>query len=360
MVRMPQLGRAVYATLGLAILVLVLTYGGMAIWPRVAEYRQMRELDRRWHDPSLSPAARSKAAEMLAEFGPEAAPFLLAAARDADGLVRVKAYSFLAGLDPIPEEVVQICLAALQREQEPRARATAAESLGSSAYLLRESRPDWRQVIIESLVVAGRDRSPMVRHAVLRAMVGANAVTVDPSPWLEDPNRSVRLAAAEAIIRLTPANKGRMVPMLQAMILEGDPARTVDMGRLLGMLYRADSSACRDLVPTFIAWLRHEDADARARVIGWLMQMGPMAQDAIPALEAMLDRGPPADRARVAFAIVIIDPAACDRAAVKLLALLRDTRIDPRERIQALGPLGVVLNQSRVPAGSATMSTGPC
>jgi hypothetical protein len=350
MMRMPQLGRAVYATLGLAILVLVLTYGSMAIWPRIAEYRQMRELDRRWHDRSLSAAARGKAAEMLAEFGPEAGPFLLAAARDPEDLVRQKAYSFLAGIDPIPEEAVQICLAALQQEREPRTRATAAEALGAVAYLWRESRHDRRRSIIESLVVAGRDPSPIVRCAVMRAMVGANAVTVDPSPWLDDTNRSVRLAAADAIIRLTPTNKGRVVPILQAMILQADPARTADIERPLGLLFRADPSACQNLMPTFISWLHHEDAQVRTRVIGWLLQMGPLAQDAIPALDALLDRGPPAARARVAIAIVVIDPTACEQAAVNLLAMLRNAEIDPRERLQALSPLSMMLNQSRVPA----------
>ncbi len=83
--------RAVYATLGLAILVLVVTYGGM---DDLAARRGVPA------DAGAGPAlARSepvgrraaKAAEMLAEFGPEAAPFLLAAAHDADGLVREQA-----------------------------------------------------------------------------------------------------------------------------------------------------------------------------------------------------------------------------------------------------------------------------
>jgi HEAT repeat protein len=350
MMRMPQLGRAVYATLGLAITVLVLTYGTMAIWPRVAEYQQMRELDRRWHDRSLSPRARNKAAEMLAEFGPEAGPFLLAAARDADELVRQKAYSFLAGIDPLPEEAVQICLAALTQEPEPRVRATAAESLGAAAYLLRESRRDRRRSIIESLEAAGRDRSPIVRYAVIRAMIGADAVTVDPSPWLDDSSRAVRLAAAEAILRLAPTNKGRVVPMLQAMIVQADPARTVDLERLLVLLFRADPSACRGLVPTLMSWLHHEDPQVRTRVMGWLVHLRPMAQDAIPALEELLRRGSPADRARAAFAIIVIDPTACEKAALDLLTLLRDVGIDPRERIQALSPLGALLNQPKVPA----------
>src|SRR5262249_44371294 len=74
-----------------------------------------------------------------------------------------------------------------------------------------------------------------------------------------------------------------------------------------------------------------------------------IAHDAIPTLEALLDRGEPADRARVAFAIVVIDPEACERAATNLLAMLRDAAIDPRDRIQALSPLSVMLKQSKVP-----------
>jgi hypothetical protein len=349
MVRMPQLGRAVYATLVLAILILVITYGGMEIWPRVESYWRMRALDRRWHDPSLSAAARAKAAEMLAEFGPDAVPYLLAAARDADVGVRQKAYAYLSGIEPIPDEAVPICLAALKEDRAPRARAAAAESLGSMAYILRERRVDQRRIIIASLVEAGRDDSPIVRLAAVRAMIGANAVSVDPGPWLEDSDRLVRLAAAEAIFWLDPANKGRMVPTLQAMILQADPARSGDVLRPLGLLLRVDRSACRVLVPSFASWLRHEDAHVRNRAVGWLAELGPVARDAVPALEAILGLGPAAERSRVAFAIVIIDPAACDRAAASLLALLRDAAIPPQERIHALHPLGAMLNRSGVP-----------
>jgi HEAT repeat protein len=350
MMRMPRLGRGVYATLGLAILVLTITYGGMALWPRIEAYRTMRALDRRWHDASLSVAERAKAVEMLAEFGPDAAPYLLAAARDADGRVRERAYAYLAGLEPMPEEAVRICLAALKEDREPRARASAVESLGAVAYLSRKGRLDRRRLIFDALVVAGRDESPIVRHAVIRAMINADAVELDPGPWLEDSDRSVRLAAAEAILWLDPTNKGRMVPMLQAMILQANPARPVAVGRPLALLLRVDRSACRGLVPTFVTWLRHEDPDIRGRVVGWLLQLGPLARDAIPALEALLDRGRPADRAVAAMAIVVIDPAACERASACLLALLGDAGVHPRDRIRALHPLNVVLNHPGVPA----------
>jgi hypothetical protein len=350
MVRMPRLGRPVYVTLGLAILVLVVTYGGMALWSRIEEYRRMRALDRMWRDRSLSVAARAKAAEMLAEFGPEAAPYLLEAARDPDGRVREKAYTYLAGLEPIPEEALVLCLTALKEDREPRARASAAVSLGSAAYAAQEGRLDRRRLIIDSLIEAGRDESPIVRHAVVRAMIGANAVDVDPSPWLMDSDRSVRLVAAEAILWLDPAHKKRMVPMLQAMILQAGPDRPGDVVRPLHLLYRADPSACRGLVPTFVSWLRHEDPDARGRVVVWLSLLGPLARDAIPALDAMLDRGRPADRARAASAIINIDPAGCDRAAACLLALLGDAAVHPRDRVLALNPFDMMFRHALVPA----------
>jgi hypothetical protein len=123
MVRVPQLGRAVYVILALAVLILVITYGGMELWPRLEAYQTMRSLDRQWRDARLTASARRKAADMLAEFGPDAAPFLLTAARDEDSRVRERAFAYLAGLDPIPDEAVQICMTALKEDREPTARA---------------------------------------------------------------------------------------------------------------------------------------------------------------------------------------------------------------------------------------------
>ncbi len=119
MVQGPRMGRVVYMILVLAILVVLSTYGAMELWPRVESYRAMRALNRRWHDASLSSSARSRAAEMLAEYGPDASDYLLAAARDRDSRVREVAYGYLAGISPIPDEVVPICLTALQDEGAP-------------------------------------------------------------------------------------------------------------------------------------------------------------------------------------------------------------------------------------------------
>ncbi len=349
MARMPQLGRAVSTTIGLAILILGTTYGGMELWPRVEAYRTMQELDRRWHDASLPPSARNQAAQLLAEYGPDAEPYLLAAAHDGEGRVREAAYGYLAGLVPVPEEAVAICLAAVKDEETPRSRAVAARSLGTIAFMIRHTRSERRGAIITALTTAGRDDSPVVRRAAVRAMVEASAVSVDPSPWLEDSDPLVRYAAAEAIYWLDPQNRGRMIPTLRALIVAADPARPGDVWRPFGLLLRADRLAGQPLVPTFVGWLRHEDPRVSHQAIGWLQLLGPLARDAVPALESLLDGKNPSLRAHAAMAIIAIHPAGCDRAAACLLTLLRNTNFPPQRRIEALIPLGRVVTDAAVP-----------
>jgi HEAT repeat protein len=180
-------------------------------------------------------------------------------------------------------------------------------------------------------------------------MIGADAVDIDPCPWLEDSDRLVRLAAAEAIFWLDPPHKGRLAPALLTMIVEADPARPAEVFGPMGLMLRVDRAACRALVPTFAAWLRHEDERVRNHAMGWLVELGPLAREAIPALEGLMDDSRVAERSRAALAIIVIDPAACDRAAASLLALLRDATISPAERIEALGPLSRVIHHARVP-----------
>lgn len=350
MMRIPRPGRAVRATLVVSVLILGVIYGGMAVWPRLDGYWTMRTLDRRWHDASLSAAARADAAERLAEFGPDAAPYLVSAARDPDGRVREQAYSYLAGLEPIRDEAVEICLKAVTDDREPRARAAAATSLGSLAYFLRGQQSDQRRVIITTLEAAGQDASPIVRRAAVRAMIGADASGVDPGPWLLDTDRQVRMAAAEAVYWLDPVNRRRMVPTLQAMIRQTDPGRPGDVIRPLNLLVRVDRSAGQVLVPMFVSWLGHEDERVREYALRYLVALGPAAREAVPALVRLLEHSRPAERSRAGFAIVSIDPAACDRAAASLLALLCDSAIPPQERIEALGPLSVMINHTGVPA----------
>ncbi|MHB1559842.1 MAG: HEAT repeat domain-containing protein [Isosphaeraceae bacterium] len=349
MARKPRFGRAVYATMGLAILVLATTYGGMELRPRLEAYRTMRALNQRWQDASLPLRVRNRAAQRLAEYGPDAEPYLLAAARDEEGRVREAAYGYLSGLVPVPEDAIAICLRALRDEETPRGRAAAARSLGTIAFLIQKTRAERRAAIIRELATAGRDASPVVRRAAVRAMVEAGAVDVDPGPWLEDSDPQVRYAAAEAVYWLDPQNRGRMIPTLHALIVAADPTRPGEVWRPMQLLLRADRPASRSLVPTFAGWLRHDDPRVGHQAIVWLQMLGPLARDAIPALESLLEAGNPSLRVHAAMAIIAIHPAGCDRAAACLLALLNDSDVPPQERLGALGPLSRLINDAAVP-----------
>jgi hypothetical protein len=138
--------------------------------------------------------------------------------------------------------------------------------------------------------------------------------------------------------------------MLQAMVLQAGPDNPGVVLRSMNLLSQADPSACRGLVPTFVTWLRHEDAEARGRVLLWLASLGPIARDATPALEVMLQGGRPADRARAAMAIIQIDPTGCDRAVASLLALLADAAAHPRDRGLAIRPFAAMFRHADVPA----------
>ena len=198
-------------------------------------------------------------------------------------------------------------------------------------------------------MTAGGDASPVVRQAVVRAMIGAHAASVDPGPWLEDSDRLVRLAAAEAIFWLDPTNRGRMVPTLRAMIVAADPTRPIEVHRPLGLMLQVDRPACGTLCRPSAPGSAMRIRGSGYLPCGCLVELGPMARDVIPALESLMNNSRPAERSHAALAIIVIDPAACDRAAANLLALLGDAAISPAERIQALGPLGMVINHTRVP-----------
>ncbi len=351
MVRIPQrLRRPIPATLGLSILLLGVIYGGMEVWPRIQTYRQLTKLDGMRRDPSLTSAARAEAAQRMAEFGVDASAYMPALAHDTDARVREKAYAYLSSTEPITDEAVELCLGGLRSDVEPRARAMAACGLGPTAFLSRGDHSDRRQRILNSLTAASRDGSAIVRSAVLQAMINAQAIEFDPGPWLEDPDRSVRLVAAEAIFWLDPRHRDRVIPALRAMVVEAHPERPTEVLRPMGLLYRIDPTICRELVPTFVGWLRHDDPEVRVRVAFWLANLGPLAQSALPALGTMLATGPPAQRTGAAMAVICVEPSGCAQAAEALVAVLGDPIIEPRQRAEAIRPLAVLFHNQEVPA----------
>jgi HEAT repeat protein len=350
MARVRRFGPLFYGTMAVACLVLLGTYGTLELRPHVRAALRFRAINRQWHDSSLPLAARRKAAEQLADFGSDAVPAYLSAVDDPNGQVRMTAYAHLASLRPVSSEAIAACIAAVAKDPDPRARAAAAEALASAASTVEAGPGGHRQAIVEALVAAGHDASPIVRLAMLRAMAAGQVMMIDPGPWLEDSDRSVRLAAAWAVLSLDPANQKRIVPSMRAMITGADPAYPVDMGEPLALLYRVDPQACTEFVPVVISLLRSQDRETRRAAIHWLGNLGAEARSAIPMLEALMDRGDGGERSHVARVLLLIDPALRDRVVAYLFATLRDGKIPAEERSWAFIPLRMLLNDPHVPA----------
>jgi hypothetical protein len=248
MPRVRRFGLLLYGTLTLAGLVLLITYGILELRPRVERGLRFRALDRQWRDPNLPLAARDKAADQLMEFGDEAMPAYLAALADPNSEVRVTAYFHVTKHRPISREAILACLAALKNDPDPHARKALVLALTSVAQVSGDG-GDRRWPIVEAILAAGHDASPVVRLEVMRAMSDDHlAAGADLRPWLDDPDRAVRLAAAAAILQVDPTGKERVIPTVRAMMLDAGLAQHDELDRLHRLLHAADPAVCREFL----------------------------------------------------------------------------------------------------------------
>ena len=247
MARARRFGPLFYGTLALAGVALLVTYGALEFGPAHREGFEIPALNRQWRNPSLPITAREKVAVDLVEFGDDAVPVYAAALNDPDSQVRAMACRYLASLRPISREAISACISALKIHPDPQTHSAVVQALETMVRASgSEDVPGSRRPLIAKVfLAAGHDESPMVRLAMIEAMTFAGTMIVNFGPWLEDRDRSVRLAAIEAIFHLDPANRGRIVPALRAMIRETDPAQHNDLAWLHGLLHETDPSACR-------------------------------------------------------------------------------------------------------------------
>ena len=94
-----------------------------------------------------------------------------------------------------------------------------------------------------------------------------------------------------------------------------------------------DPEANKDLVPTFISWLRSGDPKVRSRVAG-LGSLGPQARTHF-LLETQFERGQPGERIAMAWAMFEIDPVAGDRFSKAIFSLINDPALDRPNRTEA-------------------------
>jgi HEAT repeat protein len=287
-----------------------------------------REIGERREVASLAEAVRSADASVRDGAGRRLitkgrgvyGPILRDAARDPRGEVRAQAYHFLFDGGGEPSEMVSLLVAAAGDAHE-HVRLAAAMGLGRLARSeLMPSPARWRSGTPGGLTPAQRDEALRALRRLIRdpsSLVRAEAagplglfgpdpaIVADLTAAVGDDEHAVRFAAAQALAKAGGPDHPAAAAALLAIAAspEALPDRQ-EAVRAIGTM----SEAVQDrAVAALVNLLSRGERDILPDVIACLPEVGPRAKAAVPALEALLDRGDPGLRAGAAMAIVTIE-----------------------------------------------------
>jgi serine/threonine protein kinase len=165
------------------------------------------------------PAARRRAAQELASFGPEAAPALpglITALGDRSPDVRLRAAEAIGRIGPAARSAVSALAAAL-RDADPMVRAEAAKTLGLMADAAAPAAAPLGEALRSPDVAVRREAA----KALARMGPGAEPVLRVLLDALKDKDKTVRAQAARALGHLGPVAR-EAVPALTAMSRDPD------------------------------------------------------------------------------------------------------------------------------------------
>jgi HEAT repeat protein len=232
---------------------------------------------------------REKAADSLAEIGPDAAaavPELIVALTDEEGRVSSSAIHALSQIGPAAADAIPTLTNLLGDERFSDSHdgiiyaltkiGSAEEVLPTLLAALKDPDDDVRSTAVGALGEYGNVSSKIVEE-VLAALVGA----------LKDPDVEVRKTAVEALGKYgTVAAQivKYLTPLLNDEVLDVREATVKALGNI--------GPAAPESIPALISALENEsNANFQCTIIISLENFGPQAAPAVPALMRILDVG---------------------------------------------------------------------
>jgi HEAT repeat protein len=286
-----------------------------------------------------NPGVRSEAVSALQQLGYQAWPAfkaLCGALQDAAKYVRQAAMSALTGLNPAPEVILSVLLAASRSDEDQRRWAVVW--LGQIAVGVR---PTLARQALERLIACLEDGDVHVRFYAAKALgeVGAAAKPAVAAllKQLASPDNSVRLNAALVLGKIDPTAARQAVPLL----IQSLPTTSsrYSAGGYSGEAVRA-LAAIGDVAPLLEA-LKHKDEAVRTGATAALTALGKKSQVLQYLREQLRDRDA-GTRQRAANAVQAMAPDP-DEAVPVLLESLQHA--DDAIRQWAAAYLGDVVGQ---------------
>jgi HEAT repeat protein len=199
-----------------------------------------------------------------------------------------------------------------------------------------------------------KDPSSRVRTSAAKALEDYGRdpeVVADLVTAADDEEREVRVAAAQALLKLNGAGDRTAARTLLAMV--ADPGPIPD--RLI--ILTALSAASEDVRGRAVALLAELSSRAEPSVlpdvISCLIEIGPLARGALPALGRLLNDEDPDLRAEVGMAVVMIEGKESQRAVEILARMIADAELTQERRQTALGMLQEVNRAAAAKSTSA-------
>ena len=300
-----RFGRLFYATCVIAIIVIV---GGLFWQPAALKLKAWR-LARQLRDPVG--ATRRGAADELVQLGPASTYWVARAMRDPDPKVRVDACSILLQTTPDDPGAALAALLAAAKDIDPAVRAAAVAQL--EKFISRYGStvaPSATDQAILSLCDMLDDESASVPPGGLTSflMIGprAKAILRKLDNSLNDTDKSLRVAAAEAMLRIDPQATSDHVSITLSALL-GDESLRMEHWRLVAALVRAQG-ADRTAVQ-LIKILKDWKPQTRMQAISDLIMHCSSAKGTRAAMFEILSERDPRMR----------DPLMCEHAAFYFL-----------------------------------------
>ncbi len=305
-----RFGRLFYVTIASASVVTV----AALVWQPVSVQLMAWRLTRQLRDPVG--ATRRGAADELVRLGPTSTYWVARAMRDPDSKVRVDACSILLQTTPDDPGAALAAVLAAAKDSDPAVRAAAVAQLEKfiSRYGSRVAPSATDQAIL-GLCDLLDDESAPVRRAVLTSFftIGprAKAVVRELDKSLNDTDKSLRVAAAEAMLGIDPqATSDHLSIALAALI--SDQSLRMEHWRLVAALVRAQG-ADRTAV-LLIKALKHWDFQTRMQALSDLLVHCPSAKGTRAAMIEILNGRDPMMCEQAAFYFLKSEPGMAARA----------------------------------------------
>jgi HEAT repeat protein len=297
---------------------LVKLYSGVEfVTPRVKSWLEQRRIVAWMRSPDVQTRRQVVLSLEHQNLG-FAKPFLLEAVNDPSFEVSIAACHLLVNQRADPRRLIPV-LSAAAGDDDTELRVETAGILGRILALLAgeiRSSADTQaspaaQLRSESVTILYRlfkDRVPEVRAAAADSLGEGgldSSVAAELIAAAGDPDRSVRLGVARALLRINGPGDRTAAGILTGLVTDREPIG--DRSLALKALLQASEETQNQALLAMVELLFRADPLIQPDVLDCLAEAGPHALVALPALKKLLDDPEPGTRAAAARALLQIE-----------------------------------------------------